>query len=354
MSTLDKKIHHGGFFNFNRKNLLKEKWPEYYYLMNHTIKSEEKLVKALKKYNSITHEYYTKYYEHIDNLIRLDQMFDNFDSFRKSFEIVFGEFKDKNKLSEQSLLLSNYNKSEPFSSPEEIIKHHLIQQIIYLLANIYNSNERLLIKQVIIQDILTKPTISIVTSDGKTTNPIVLPQNKYHLDYVRVKQIIDQAIRHMKDKLNTTSVHSAIEKNPIEEINIALKTMPLIKFNEPLPNKLIPHNFGVNKYTMKNIKPHTISSKKNKPSLAKKQKEKQPQQPQQPQQEAKQQQPQQPQQPQQQPQQEAKQQQDQPKKQSKKQHQKPQAKEQKKINEISIPVEQKMLPALKVEIPLKK
>ncbi len=273
MSTLQKKMHDGGFFSFKRKNLLREKWPEYYHLINHTIKSEEKLVNVLKKYNSITHEYYTKYYEHIDNLIRLDQMFDNFDSFRKSFEIVFGEFKDKNKLREQSLLLSNYHKAEPFSSPEDIIKHHLIQQIIYLLANIYNANERLLIKQVLIQDVLTKPTISIVTSDGKATNPIVLPQNKYHLDYVKVKQIIDQAIRHMKDKLNMAPIYTTIVKEPDEGINFDPQTMPLIKFNEPLPNKLIPHNFGVNKYTMKNIKPQ--SSKKNKQSLTKKQKNQQ-------------------------------------------------------------------------------
>jgi hypothetical protein len=314
MSQIKKEPNQHGGTSLSRHQNLKKKWPEYYYLLKHTIKSEEKLVDIIKKYNNMTNDYYTKYYEHLDNLVRLDQMFENFDSFRKSFEIVFGEFKDKKKISEQSLLLSNYRKLAPFSKPEDMIKHHLIQQVIYLLANMYNANERLLIKQVLIQDILTKPTISIVTSDGKITDPIPLPHTKYHVDYVKLKQIIDQAIRHMRDKLNMIPEYKSVLKQSVEDIKFDPRTMPLVKFNDPMPNKPIADNFAVKKLsarkgnsgkkdkhaTVKKDKP--VSAKKDKPASAKKQ------------------------------------------------HQQAQ----KKINEISVPVEQKMLPALKVEIPQKK
>jgi hypothetical protein len=312
-----------GGASLSRHNKLKKKWPEYYYLLKHTIKSEEKLVDAIKKYNNITNDYYTRYYEHLDNLVRLDQMFENFDSFRKSFEIVFGEFKDKKKISEQSLLLSNYRKLAPFAKPEDMIKHHLIQQVIYLLANMYNANERLLVKQVLIQDILTKPTISVVTSDGKITDPIPLPHTKYHVDYVKLKQIIDQAIRHMRDKLNMIPEYKSGLKQSVEDIKFDPRTMPLVKFNDPMPNKPIADNFAVKKLsarkgnsgkkdkhaTVKKDKP--ASAKKDKPASAKKDKPAS----------------------------------------AKKQHQQALPKN---INEISVPVEQKMLPALKVEIPQKK
>jgi hypothetical protein len=276
---------------------------------------------SLKKYNNITHDYYTKYYEHLDNLVRLDQMFENFDSFRKSFEIVFGEFKDKKKIKEQSLLLSNYRKLESFSNPEDMIKHHLIQQIIYLLANMYNENERLLIKQVLIQDVITKPTISIVTSDGRITDLISLPQNKYHLDYVKVKQIIDQAIRHMRDKLNMAPAYTHGIKQGVEDIKFDPRTMPLIKFNDPMPNKPIGDNFAIKRLSMRKH----VSAKKDKPASAKKDKHVS-----------------------------AKKDKHVSAKKDKPASAKKQHQQQKKINEISIPVDQKMLPALKVEVPQKK
>jgi hypothetical protein len=330
MSQIKKEpMQHGGA-SLSRHQNLKKKWPEYYYLLKHTIKSEEKLVDTIKKYNNMTNDYYTRYYEHLDNLVRLDQMFENFDSFRKSFEIVFGEFKDKKKISEQSLLLSNYRKLAPFTKPEDMIKHHLIQQVIYLLANMYNANERLLIKQVLIQDILSKPTISIVTSDGKITDPIALPHSKYHIDYVKLKQIIDQGIRHMRDKLNMSPEYKSGLKQSVEDIKFDPKTMPLVKFNDPMPNKPIADNFAVKKLSArrgnsgKKDKPASakkykpVSIKKDKPASFKK---------------------------------------DKPasiKKDKPASAKKQQQAQQKKINEISIPVEQKMLPALKVEIPQKK
>jgi hypothetical protein len=315
MSLLQKKMQNGGGSSLKRHQKLKKKWPEYYHLLKHTIKSEDNLMESIKKYNNVTNDYYTKYYEHLDNLVRLDQMFENFDSFRKSFEIVFGEFKDKKKISEQSLLLSNYRKLSPFAKPEDMVKHHLIQQVIYLLANLYNANERLLIKQVLIDDILTKPTISVVTSDGKITDKIPLPHDKYHMDYVKLKQIIDQAIRHMRDKLNMAPEYKSGLKQPVDNIKFDPRTMPLVKFNDPNPVKPMANNPGFKKISMKKgnsaKKDKPASAKKDKPASAKKQH-------------------------------------------SKKQQQQQQQQQGKKINEISVPVEEKMLPALKVEIPQKK
>ena len=251
----------GGAFR-TRHHKLKSKYPEYYHLLKHCMSSEKELLQSLKKYTNVTHNFYEKYYTHLDNLLRLDQLFEGFDSFRKSFEIVFGEFKDSSKIKEQSLLLSNYNKLEPFSKPEDVIKYHLIQQIIYLLANVYNANERLLIKQVMVNDVLKKPTLIITTSDGKNTDPVVLPQNKFHVDYVRLKELFDQAIKHMRDKLNVAPTHTIGEVRTVDNIKIDLKTMPLIKFNDPLPMAKLRENPGVKRISVKKASAKKGSAKK--------------------------------------------------------------------------------------------
>jgi hypothetical protein len=251
----------GGLFRTHHHKL-KSKYPEYFYLLKHCMTSEKELLQSKKKYINITHDFYEKYYNHLDNLIRLDQLFEGFDSFRKSFEIVFGEFKDTSKIKEQALLLSNYNKLEPFSKPEDVIKYHLIQQIIYLLANVYNANERLLIKQVIVNDVLKKPTLIITTSDGKNTDPVVLPQNKFHVDYVRLKEIFDQALKHMRDKLNVVPTHTIGETRTVDNIKIDLKIMPLIKFNDPLPMVKLRENPGVKRISVKKVSGKKVSGKK--------------------------------------------------------------------------------------------
>ncbi len=67
---------------------LKKDYPEYFYLLKNSISSEKKLMSSSEKYNKATNNYYKDYQEHIDNLIRLDKMFDDFDSFKISFDIV--------------------------------------------------------------------------------------------------------------------------------------------------------------------------------------------------------------------------------------------------------------------------
>jgi hypothetical protein len=274
MKKTNSKHNGGGLFRKTRHHMLKKDWPEYYHLFKHTIASEKELIGSLKRYNTATQNYFSKYYKHVDNLIRLDQMFENFDSFRKSFEIVFGEFKDKKQISDQSLLLSNYNKLEPFLQPEDIIKHHLIQQIIYLLSNVYNQHERLLIKQILVQNVLKKPTISVVTSDGKSTDFIQLPQHKYHIDYERTKEIFDQAIVHMRSKLEMTQSHGDRKVIGMESVEIFPNTFPEIKFHDPsvVGNVAMIKKVEPKKLSIKKAEPKKLSIKKlsiKKPSLKK-------------------------------------------------------------------------------------
>ena len=249
----EKKIQSAGGFGKTKHYKLKKKYPEYFYLMKHCMGSEKELMSALKKYTNITNDFYSKYYSHIDNLMRLDLMFNGFDSFRRSFEIVFGEFKDKTKIKEQSLLLSNYNKLQPISQPEDIIKNHLIQHVIYLLANHYNSNERLLIKQILINDVMKTPTIVIVTSDGNSKKQTPLPQNKYHIDYVKLSNLIDQSIQHMRSTLDLTPTFKLGEARKVEDIKFDPRTMPVVKFNDPLPMKNLKENPAVKRISIKKL-----------------------------------------------------------------------------------------------------
>ncbi len=222
-----KKISGGGLFKKTRHHMLKKKWPEYYYILKHTMASEKELIKVLKKYTATTQKYFEKYYQHLDNLSRLDSMFENFDSFKKSFEIVFEEFKDKKEFQNQALLLSNYNKLEPFSQPEDIIKHHLVQQVVYLLFKYYNQYERLLIKQIIIQDVLKKPKISVVGSDNYATEFVLLPHNKYQIDFDKTKEILDKSVSYMKKKLEIIPSHPERQILGVDKVPVLPRFNPL-------------------------------------------------------------------------------------------------------------------------------
>ena len=260
-----------GFLSFfkTKHYKLKKDYPEYFYLLKNSISSEKKLILSSEKYNKATHDYYKDYQEHIDNLVRLDKMFDGFDSFKKSFDIIFKEFKDNKKIKEQSLLLSNYNKNyknnnhQPFYSPEDIIKFHLSQQIVYLLSNMYSEHERLLIKQVIIDNIKNKPVFNIITSDNKETNFITLPQTKYHINYEKTKTIFDQVIHNMRNKLDIVPDNDIDDTDDINsyKIKLNLKSIPLIKFKEFLPEN---QSYNQKSSLFSTINPNLIKSIKNK------------------------------------------------------------------------------------------
>ncbi len=232
--SMNKEKMSGGSVFKTRHHNLKKKWPEYYYILKHTMASEKELTKAVDKYNVSTQNYFSKYYNHLDNLGRLDSMFENFDSFKKSFELIFQEYKDKKELKNQVLLLSNYNKLEPFLQPEDIIKHHLIQQVVYLLSKSYNPYERLLIKQVVIQDVLKKPKISIITSDGNGTDFVLLPHNKYHIDYDKTKDILDHALSNIKSKVEIIPNHPERQILGLDKIHIQHIHPDMIKKQEAI------------------------------------------------------------------------------------------------------------------------
>ena len=121
MSKLFKK----GGGNYNFFNLLKK-----------AKGTEKKLLSLSNDYEKILKKYYTKYQQHMLNLNELDKYFIddkyNFESFRKSFDIIFTNHKQKN-LSKNPLLLSNYLGVKSNYTNEEIVEYHLAQQFKYLL-----------------------------------------------------------------------------------------------------------------------------------------------------------------------------------------------------------------------------
>jgi hypothetical protein len=175
-----------------------------YNLFNTAQKSEKEFLKILTEYNNITNKYYKKYQQHIDNLINLDASFNNVDSFKKSFEILFSS-EDKNNINSQALLLKNYTDIEPFYEMDDILKYHFIQQLTYLLTKAYTDQERLLIRQITIQNVMTSPVMIIITADGRTTGMLPIPHSKYSVDYGALKSIIDQVINHMRSTLENTT-----------------------------------------------------------------------------------------------------------------------------------------------------
>uniref|UniRef100_A0A6C0EAS6 Uncharacterized protein n=1 Tax=viral metagenome TaxID=1070528 RepID=A0A6C0EAS6_9ZZZZ len=176
-----------------------------YKLFSQAKKSEKDFLKILKEYNSVTTKYYQKYQQHISNLIDLDSSFNGVDSFKKSFDLLFSS-EDKNNIGPQSLLLNNYTDIEYFYEIDDILKYHFVQQLTYLLTKAYTDQERLLIRQITIQNVMTSPVMVIITADGRSTGMLPIPHIKYNIDYASLKAIIDQVINHMRSTLENTSM----------------------------------------------------------------------------------------------------------------------------------------------------
>jgi len=221
------QVKGGGLFSSGSKHSRE------YELFSKAKTSEKELFKILKEYNKTTEKYYRKYQHHVENLIHLDEAFPDVDSFRKSFELIFNT-EDKNNLKNQALLLQNYVDLEPFYEPDDMIKYHLIQQISYLLVKAYTDQERLLISQISIQNVITKPEMVIVTVDGRNTGFFPIPHQKYNLDYTKMKLILDQAIDQMRETLKKESKPSSMFPTP--DVNpgalVGLKPLqPMVALN---------------------------------------------------------------------------------------------------------------------------
>ena len=197
MPVTPKKLKGAGLFSGKSGN-------KQYQLFHKAKNSEKEFFKLLNEYNKITDKYYKKYQDHIENLIALDESFTGVDSFRKSFELLFNS-EDKTNLSKQALLLQNYTDLEPFYEVDDMIKYHLIQQITYLLTKAYSDQERFLIRQITLQNVMTNPEMIVVTVDGKNTGFFKIPHHKYQIDYTQLKGILDQVVDQMRNTLKKSS-----------------------------------------------------------------------------------------------------------------------------------------------------
>ncbi len=169
-------------------------------------KSTEKVLLSLSDdYEKILKKYYAKYQQHILNLNQLDKYFTdddyNFESFRKSFDLIFSNHKNTDLL-KNPLLLSNYLGIKSKYKNDEIVEYHMAQQFKYLFNTYYSEIERLLIVQIAVRNMLTTPEFKIYASDGKETDFMPIPQVKYQLNYEKTKSILDPIINSVKSKLN--------------------------------------------------------------------------------------------------------------------------------------------------------
>lgn len=190
-------------------------------------KSEKELIEEYNKYVKI-------YKKHISDLDALDNYVVednyNFDSFRKSFEMIESELNDK----KNPLLLTNYTDVPKNDFSDDIIEYHLLQQIKYLLENNYSEEERELIKLVSLRNVKTSPEFKVFSIENKETEYLPLFHNKFQLDYSKMKDIFDQVIKYMNNNVGIIQKQKSKLKSP--NVN-PKKTKTLKKTKTPSPKK---------------------------------------------------------------------------------------------------------------------
>ncbi len=198
-------------------------------------KSEKELIEEYNKYVKI-------YKKHISDLDALDNYVVednyNFDSFRKSFEMIESQLNDK----KNPLLLTNYTDVPKNDFSDDIIEYHLLQQIKYLLENNYNDEDRELIKLVSIRNVKTSPEFKVFSYENKSTEYLPVFHHKFQLDYSKMKDIFDQIIKYMNDNVGVLQkIKSNLKQKSITKIKSPnvnpLKTKtktPIIKSDSPI------------------------------------------------------------------------------------------------------------------------
>jgi hypothetical protein len=190
-------------------------------------KTDEPFVKILKKAQKsekeLAEEYnkYVKIYKkHISDLDALDDYIVednyNFDSFRKSFEMIESDLNDK----KNPLLLNNYSDVPTNNFSDDIIEYHLLQQIKYLLEHNYSEEERELIKLVSIRNVKSKPEFKVFSVENKSTEYLPLFHTKFQLDYPKMKVIFDQVIKYITGITEKIKIQSPSLKSPPKTPNV--------------------------------------------------------------------------------------------------------------------------------------
>ncbi len=204
----------GGIF-FNTPKKVNESFND---IFKKSQKSEKELIDEYNKYVKI-------YKKHISNLDELDNYIVednyNFDSFRKSFEIIKNKINDK----KNPLLLTNYEEVPKNNFSDDIIEYHLLQQIKYLLDYNYSDEKRELIKLVSIRNVKTSPEFKVFSIENKETEYLPLFHNNFQLDYSKMKSIFDQVIKYITGTVQQIQINAKQKTKKIKSPN----ANPLLK-----------------------------------------------------------------------------------------------------------------------------
>lgn len=198
-------------------------------------KSEKELIEEYNKYVK-TYKKHISDLDALDNYVVEDNY--NFDSFRKSFEMIESKLNDK----KNPLLLTNYTDPPKNNFSDDIIEYHFLQQIKYLLEDNYNDEERELIKLVSVRNVKTSPEFKVFSYENKSTEYLPLFHHKFNLDYSKMKDIFDQIITYMNDnvgvlqKIKSNIKHKSPTKAKTPNVNpLKKKTISPIKKTKTKP-----------------------------------------------------------------------------------------------------------------------
>jgi hypothetical protein len=196
-------------------------------------KTESNLLSEYQKYVKM-------YKEHIENLDKLDDYVKDdyeFDSFRKSFELLKKEDQSSHNFKSNPLLLQNYTDITDIDELDDVIHDHILQQIKYLLNKYYSERDRELIRFVSIRNIKTKPEFKIFSIENKMTEYLPLLHNKFQVDYPKMKEVFDQVLEYIKN--NTKGIYYEKTAKPVSHKKVKTPKMnALLKEKKKLSNTI--------------------------------------------------------------------------------------------------------------------
>ena len=168
-------------------------------VLKKTKKSEKKLIESFQKHSKATDTYYVKLNEHVNNLQELDEHIPEVTSFVNIFNnTVMPEDIVPNKKIDKSvpLFIQSYGITE-YSSPKEITKEHVKQQVRYVIKKNHAPHESRLLRDMEVDLDPNTVNVRFVLLDNRTTASHSLSHENYELNLVelglKIKDVIEDA-----------------------------------------------------------------------------------------------------------------------------------------------------------------
>lgn len=201
-------------------------------------KSEKNLIKYYQKHSSASEKYYTKLDKHISNLKNLDEHIPDVDSFLDIFNnnVLPDEITPNKKINKLTPLFIQAYAITENSSPKEITKEHIKQQIRYVMKKKHAPQDIRLLRDMEIDLEPTFVNLRFVLLDNRITPNYMCPHNKYALDLVKLELNIDAALEMAKGNIDyqETKREKEIKQDVINlyKPNVAL-AQNVSSFNQP-------------------------------------------------------------------------------------------------------------------------